>query len=67
MREVFEYTQFWAIGSGHEFSLGAMHHAYSLYESAEGNCKGQGSLRVLLTTRTVLLPITFYSMAINRS
>ncbi len=28
MREVFEYTQFWAIGSGHEFALGAMHHAY---------------------------------------
>lgn len=28
MREVFEYTQYWAIGSGHEFSLGAMHHAY---------------------------------------
>lgn len=34
MREVFEYTQFWAIGSGHEFSLGAMHHAYSLYDDA---------------------------------
>ena len=29
MREVFEYTQFWAIGSGHEFALGAMHQAYS--------------------------------------
>lgn len=28
MREVFEYTQYWAIGSGHEFALGAMHHAY---------------------------------------
>ncbi len=35
MREVFEYTQFWAIGSGHEFSLGAMHHAYPLYDNAE--------------------------------
>lgn len=29
MREVFEYTQFWAIGSGHEFALGAMHQTYS--------------------------------------
>lgn len=28
MREVFEYTQYWAIGSGHEFALGALHHAY---------------------------------------
>jgi len=28
MREVFEFTQFWAIGSGHEFALGAMHQAF---------------------------------------
>ncbi|MDD4911429.1 MAG: MFS transporter [Sideroxydans sp.] len=34
MREVFEFTQFWAIGSGHEFALGAMHHAYKHVESA---------------------------------
>src|SRR5512146_984176 len=34
MREVFEYTQFWAIGSGHEFALGAMHPAYSRYDDA---------------------------------
>ncbi len=35
MREVFEYTQFWAIGSGHEFALGAMHQAYALCDDAE--------------------------------
>ena len=35
MREVFEYTQFWAIGSGHEFALGAMHQAYALCNDAE--------------------------------
>lgn len=29
MREVFEYTQFWAIGSGQEFALGAMHQRYA--------------------------------------
>lgn len=34
MREVFEYTQFWAIGSGHEFALGAMHQAYPLCNDA---------------------------------
>jgi ATP-dependent protease HslVU (ClpYQ) peptidase subunit len=34
MREVFEFTQFWAIGSGHEFALGAMHQAYLSEESA---------------------------------
>lgn len=34
MREVFEYTQFWAIGSGHEFALGAMQYAYTRLENA---------------------------------
>jgi ATP-dependent protease HslVU (ClpYQ) peptidase subunit len=34
MREVFEFTQFWAIGSGHEFALGAMHQAYLREEHA---------------------------------
>ena len=34
MREVFEYTQFWAIGSGHEYALGALHHAYTRYDNA---------------------------------
>jgi ATP-dependent protease HslVU (ClpYQ) peptidase subunit len=32
MREVFEFTQFWAIGTGHEFALGAMHQAYAINE-----------------------------------
>jgi len=34
MREVFEYTQYWAIGSGHEFALGAIHNAYPQHELA---------------------------------
>jgi len=34
MREVFEYTQFWAIGSGNEFALGAMHQAYAQHDNA---------------------------------
>src|SRR5664279_2204207 len=34
MREVFEYTQYWAIGSGHEFALGAMHQAYARGDNA---------------------------------
>jgi ATP-dependent HslUV protease, peptidase subunit HslV len=34
MREVFEYTQYWAIGSGHEFALGAMHQAYTRNDNA---------------------------------
>jgi ATP-dependent HslUV protease subunit HslV len=35
MREVFEYTRFWAIGSGREFALGAMHSQYGLLQSAQ--------------------------------
>lgn len=34
MREVFEYTKFWAIGSGREFALGAMHTVYGKRRSA---------------------------------
>lgn len=35
MREVYEYTRFWAIGSGREFAIGAMHAAYDQLERAE--------------------------------
>ena len=34
MREVFEYTQFWAVGTGREFALGAMHSLYRRLDSA---------------------------------
>lgn len=29
LREVFEYTRFWAVGSGESFALGAMHSVYA--------------------------------------
>ncbi|MDM8565592.1 hypothetical protein QUF74_08060 [Candidatus Halobeggiatoa sp. HSG11] len=35
LREVFEYKQFWAIGSGGEFALGAMYAVYNELDSAE--------------------------------
>ncbi len=35
LREVSEYSKFWAIGSGSEFALGAMHALYSRLDSAE--------------------------------
>src|SRR5205809_1430358 len=34
MREVFEYTQFWAAGSGREFALGAMQARYAQLKPA---------------------------------
>lgn len=35
LREVSEYTKFWAIGSGCEYALGAMHAVYDVYDTAE--------------------------------
>ena len=35
MREVDEYTRFWAVGSGADYALGAMHAVYDQLESAE--------------------------------
>ena len=35
LREVDEYTRFWAVGSGSEYALGAMHAVYDKLDSAE--------------------------------
>ena len=64
MREVFEYTQFWAIGSGHEFSLGAMHHAYPLYDSAEEIARA-GVAAGIAYDKNSSAPITLYSRTIK--
>ena len=39
LREVSEYSKFWAIGSGSEFALGAMHALYDRLDSAEDIAK----------------------------
>lgn len=39
LREVYEYTQFWAVGSGACFALGAMHAVYDKYKSAKDIAK----------------------------
>jgi ATP-dependent HslUV protease, peptidase subunit HslV len=64
MREVFEYTQFWAIGSGHEFALGAMQHAYTRYEHAEEIA--QAGIEAGITfDKNSAAPITLYTVALN--
>jgi len=35
MREVFEYSRFWAVGSGREFAIGAMNAMYARLKTAE--------------------------------
>jgi ATP-dependent HslUV protease subunit HslV len=64
MREVFEYTQFWAIGSGHEFALGAMHHAYSRYDSALEIARA-GVETGIAFDRNSAAPITQYTVPLQ--
>lgn len=35
LREVYEFQKFWAIGSGDDFAIGAMHTAYELFDEPE--------------------------------
>lgn len=62
MREVFEYTEFWAIGSGHEFSLGAMHHAYALSGNAAEIARA-GVDAGIAYDKNSAAPITMYSVS----
>lgn len=65
MREVFEYTQFWAAGTGREFALGAMHARYGQLRSAEAVAKA-GVEAGATFDRNSALPMTIYTMALAR-
>ena len=51
MREVFEYTQFWAVGSGREFALGAMHALYARLKTAAAVARRRASRPARRSTR----------------
>jgi ATP-dependent protease HslVU (ClpYQ) peptidase subunit len=61
MREVFEYTQFWAAGSGREFALGAMHAQYSRLRTAVAIAKA-GVEAGALFDKNSALPMTLYTI-----
>lgn len=63
MREVFEYTQFWAIGSGHEFALGAMCYAYPHLDSAD-SIANAGVVTGIALDKNSAAPITSYSVVL---
>jgi ATP-dependent HslUV protease, peptidase subunit HslV len=63
MREVFEYTQFWAIGSGHEFALGAMQYAYPRLDSAADIARA-GVEAGIAFDKNSAAPITLYSITL---
>ncbi|HET7832338.1 MAG TPA: MFS transporter [Gallionella sp.] len=64
MREVFEYTQYWAIGSGHEFALGALHHAYSIYDNAVDIARAGVDAGIALDKNSSA-PVTLYRVALE--
>jgi len=64
MREVFEYTQFWAIGSGHEFALGAMQHAYSRFDNAIDIARAGVDAGIAFDKNSAA-PITLYTATLS--
>jgi ATP-dependent HslUV protease subunit HslV len=65
MREVFEYTRFWAIGSGREFAIGAMHAQYPKLRTAEAIARA-GIDAGATFDRNSGLPMTLYTVACRR-
>ena len=64
MREVFEYTQYWAAGSGREFALGAMSARYDDLENAEDVAR-VGVETGARFDRNSALPMTLYSLSLR--
>ena len=62
MREVFEYTQFWAVGSGKEVALGAMWALYPRLKTAEAVARA-GVEAGAAFDRNTSLPMTIYTLA----
>lgn len=64
MREVFEYTQFWSIGSGHEYALGAMHYSFPRLDNAMEIALA-GLESGIALDRNSSAPITHYSVLLR--
>ncbi len=65
MREVFEYTRFWAVGSGREFALGAMHAEYPKLRTAAAIAR-VGITAGATFDRNSGLPMTLYTVPVKR-
>ncbi len=64
MREVFEYTRFWAAGSGREFALGAMHALYPRLRTAAAVAHA-GLEAGALFDKNSALPLTLYTLKVG--
>ena len=63
MREVFEYTRYWAIGSGREFALGAMYAQYDRLKSAAAVARA-GIDAGCVFDKNSALPLTIYTLTL---
>ncbi len=64
LREVFEYTRFWAIGSGAEYALGAMHAVYGRLDDPVAIARAGVEAGAEFNTGTAL-PLSIYSVALE--
>ena len=64
MREVFEYTRFWAAGTGREFALGAMSALYGRLKSADAVARA-GVETGAVFDKNSALPLTLYSLPLD--
>ncbi len=63
LREVDQYTRFWAIGSGAEFALGAMQVSYNLLDDAEAIARSGIEAGACFDSSTAL-PMSSYSLKV---
>ena len=64
LREVDEYTRFWAVGSGAEYALGAMHSVYDQLQSAEQIARA-GIQAGATFDNASALPMNLYTLTLN--
>src|SRR5438132_13026764 len=64
MREVFEYTQHWAVGTGREFALGAMHSQYQRMRNATAVATA-GIDAGAMFDKNSALPMTIYMLPVK--
>jgi ATP-dependent protease HslVU (ClpYQ) peptidase subunit len=64
MREVFEYAQYWAVGSGKEFALGAMHALYGRLKTADSIATA-GVEAGAMFDKNSALPMTLYTVKLK--
>jgi ATP-dependent protease HslVU (ClpYQ) peptidase subunit len=66
LREVYEYTRFWAVGSGACYALGAMHAVYDRYKSAKDIAMAGAQAGAKFDTSSQL-PLTFKTVKLHQT